>query len=98
MPIGKKYIAVTSIPDFDRHAQVKGYYGLIADISEQRNAALRERQRAEKSSILQERNRMAREIHDTLAQAFTSIIVHLDAASQRLILDPDAAQSHLKTT
>ncbi|MBN3887620.1 MAG: histidine kinase [Nostoc sp. JL31] len=41
---------------------------------------------------------MAREIHDTLAQAFTSIIVHLDAASQRLILDPDAAQSHLKTT
>ncbi|BAY23936.1 serine/threonine protein kinase and signal transduction histidine kinase with GAF and PAS/PAC sensor [Calothrix sp. NIES-2100] len=96
-PLGKKYLAVTSIPDFDRHAQVKGYYGLIADISEQRNAALRERQRAEEASILQERNRMAREIHDTLAQAFTSIIVHLDAASQRLILDPDAAQSHLKT-
>ncbi|MEH2042470.1 AAA family ATPase [Nostoc sp.] len=97
LPMGKKYLAVTSIPDFDRHAQVKGYYGLIADISEQRNAALRERQRAEESSILQERNRMAREIHDTLAQAFTSIIVHLDAASQRLTLDPDAAQSHLKT-
>ncbi|MBN3907974.1 MAG: AAA family ATPase [Nostoc sp. NMS1] len=97
LPMGKKYVAVTSIPDFDRHTQVKGYYGLIADISEQRNAALRERQRAEESSILQERNRMAREIHDTLAQAFTSIIVHLDAASQRLTLDPDAAQSHLKT-
>ncbi|MHC5936107.1 AAA family ATPase [Nostoc sp.] len=97
LPFGKKYVAVTSIPDIDRNAQVRGYYGLIADISEQRNAALRERKSAEEASILEERNRIAREIHDTLAQAFTSIIVHLDAASQRLTIDPDAAQSHLKT-
>ncbi|MEH1907971.1 PAS domain-containing sensor histidine kinase, partial [Nostoc sp.] len=97
LPFGKKYVAVTSIPDIDRNAQVRGYYGLIADISEQRNAALRERKSAEEASILEERNRIAREIHDTLAQAFTSIIVHLDAASQRLTIDPDAAESHLKT-
>jgi PAS domain S-box-containing protein len=71
--------------------------GVILDVSEQRNAALRERQRAEEASILEERNRIAREIHDTLAQAFTSIIVHSDAASQRLTLDPEASQSHLKT-
>jgi len=94
---GKKHISAIYIPDFDASTQVKGYYGLITDISEQRNAALRERKQAEEASILEERNRMAREIHDTLAQAFTSIIVHLDAASQRLTLDPEAAQSHLKT-
>jgi len=88
-PIGKKQISATYIPDFDCNAQVRGYYGLIIDIDD--------RKRAEAASILEERNRMAREIHDTLAQAFTSIIVHLDAASQRLTLDPDAAQSHLKT-
>ncbi len=38
---------------------------------------IRDRKQAEEASILEERNRMAREIHDTLAQAFTSIIVHL---------------------
>jgi len=88
-PVGQKYLAVTSIPDFDSNAQVRGYYGLISDIGD--------RKRAEEVSILEERNRMAREIHDTLAQSFTSIIVHLDAAVQRIPLDPDAAQSHLKT-
>lgn len=55
LPFGKKYVAVTSIPDFDRNAQVRGYYGLITDISEQRLAALRERKRAEEASILDER-------------------------------------------
>ncbi len=58
---------------------------------------IRDRKQAEEASILEERNRMAREIHDTLAQSFTSIIVHLDATSQRLTLDPDAAQLHLRT-
>ena len=62
---------------------------MIRDISD--------RKQAEAASILAERNRMAREIHDTLAQSFTSIIVHLDAASQRITVDPDAAQAHLKT-
>lgn len=88
-PSGNKHISAIYIPDFDRNDQVRGYYGLILDISD--------RKRAEEASILEERNRMAREIHDTLAQSFTSIIVHLDAASQRLTPDSDAAQSHLKT-
>ena len=74
-----------------------GVLVMVRDISEQKNAALRERKQAEEASILEERNRMAREIHDTLAQSFTSIIIHLDAAAQRLTVDPVDAQSHLKT-
>jgi PAS domain S-box-containing protein len=92
---GKKYISNSLIPDFDANGQVKGYYGLIADISEQRNAALRERKRAEEAWILEERNRMAREIHDTLAQAFTGILVQVGAATQVLEDDLEATQAHL---
>ncbi|MEG3859404.1 ATP-binding response regulator [Microcoleus sp. herbarium12] len=48
-------------------------------------------------SILEERNRMAREIHDSLAQAFTGIIVHLGAAERAIATNPAQAQIHLKT-
>ncbi|BCL34887.1 serine/threonine protein kinase [Nostoc sp. MS1] len=69
--------------------------GVILDITEQRNAALRERTRAEQASILEERNRMAREIHDTLAQSFTGILLQVRAATQVLADDPEATQVHL---
>jgi PAS domain S-box-containing protein len=70
--------------------------GVILDISEQRDAALRERKRAEAASILEERNRMAREIHDTLAQSFTGILLQVGAAAQVLTDDPEATQAHLE--
>jgi PAS domain S-box-containing protein len=50
---------------------------------------------AEATSILEERNRMAREIHDTLAQAFTGILAQVGAASQVLTDDVEATQAHL---
>ncbi|WP_416674985.1 PAS domain S-box protein [Egbenema bharatensis] len=50
---------------------------------------------AEAASILEERNRMAREIHDTLAQAFTGILAQVGAAKQVLTDDVEAAQAHL---
>jgi signal transduction histidine kinase len=34
------------------------------------------------SAVIEERNRMAREIHDTLAQEFAGILLHLEAASR----------------
>jgi PAS domain S-box-containing protein len=85
---GKKYISNSLIPDFDSNGQVKGYYGLIADISDRR--------RAEEASILEERNRMAREIHDTLAQAFTGILLHVGSLTQMLADDSGSAQIYLE--
>jgi len=37
-----------------------------------------------RAGILEERQRLARDIHDTLAQGFTSIVMHLEAADQAL--------------
>jgi PAS domain S-box-containing protein len=54
------------------------------------------RKRAEEASILEERNRMAREIHDTLAQAFTGILIQVGAATQ-VLDDSEATQAHLDT-
>ena len=46
-------------------------------------------------AILDERNRMAREIHDTLAQAFTGISLQLEAVRNSLYTQPEAAQERL---
>lgn len=47
------------------------------------------------AGILEERQRLARDIHDTLAQGFTSIVMHLEAADQALPDDLDTLQKHL---
>jgi PAS domain S-box-containing protein len=46
---------------------------------------------ARESAVLDERNRIAREIHDTLAQAFTGISVQLSVAQRIAPQDPDQA-------
>jgi signal transduction histidine kinase len=46
-------------------------------------------------AVLDERNRMAREIHDTLAQGFTGIVLQLEAAEQTIDRDKNAAMGHL---
>ncbi|MBD2528013.1 PAS domain-containing protein, partial [Nostoc sp. FACHB-133] len=81
---------------YDESGQPVRMLGVILDVSEQRNAALREQKRAEEASILEERNRMAREIHDTLAQSFTGILLQVRAAEQVLADDPEATQVHLE--
>jgi PAS domain S-box-containing protein len=60
---------------------------LVRDITAQKQA--------EEASILEERNRMAREIHDTLAQAFTGILARVGAANQVLTDDVEATGAHL---
>ena len=37
-------------------------------------------EQGQRAAVLEERNRMARDIHDTLAQGFTGVIVQLEAA------------------
>jgi signal transduction histidine kinase len=53
------------------------------------NLAAEEQQRG---AIVEERTRFAREIHDTLAQGFTGILMQLNAAEQRLPPGSDAGE------
>lgn len=46
-------------------------------------------------AVLAERQRMGREIHDSLAQGFTSIVLHLEAAEQALPSTATVSQRHL---
>lgn len=57
----------------------------LADLSE----------RAQETAVLEERNRLAREIHDTLAQGFTGIVIQLEAAEDSLTDDVAEAREHL---
>jgi len=41
-------------------------------------------ERSRQAAVLEERNRMARDIHDTLAQGFTGVIVQLEAADDAI--------------
>jgi signal transduction histidine kinase len=56
------------------------------------NRVAEERQRG---AIVAERTRFARDIHDTLAQGFTGIMMQLNAAEQRLESTPEEARIYI---
>jgi signal transduction histidine kinase len=63
---------------------------------EELNAARDDLAQAERQAgVLEERQRLASEIHDTLAQGFTSVVMHLEAAEQALEHDPASARLHI---
>jgi PAS domain S-box-containing protein len=49
----------------------------------------------QQSAVLEERNRIAQEIHDTLAQGFTAILLQLRAARYDLKEAPESAETRL---
>ena len=81
------------------------YVWIVAIINQsaKRQALIDELQRTQaelataerEAGSLVERQRLAREIHDTLAQGFVSIVLHLEAAEQALPNDVPAVQRHL---
>ena len=93
MPI-KQGDLVVGVLDF--HAAVPNAFGesdmLVAQTLANQLAVAIENARifdeARDLAILEERNRMAREIHDTLAQGFTGIVIQLEAGEQAMERDP----------
>jgi two-component system CheB/CheR fusion protein len=70
----------------------------LAQANQSLQAEMAERVRAEEKQVtmvLEERTRIAREIHDTLAQGFTGVVIQLEVAEDALADDPEAARAHL---
>ena len=55
---------------------------IVADITDRKQAQEALLQQMQELAVLDERNRLAREIHDSLAQAFTAIIWQVNAAER----------------
>jgi signal transduction histidine kinase len=73
---------------------------LVQSLAQQATLAIqltRLAEEAQQLALLQERTRMAREIHDTLAQAFGGILMQLQAATYFATTQPNKAQTHLLT-
>jgi two-component system, NarL family, sensor kinase len=83
----KWILAVGKVVTWNEFGEPIRALGVVTDIDDCK--------RAEAASILEERNRMAREIHDTLAQSFTGILAQVGAAKQVLVDDVEATQAHL---
>jgi PAS domain S-box-containing protein len=86
-----------------RHSERPSYraeeIGLMQALAHQVMLAIRLTEVGEQSrqaAVLAERNRMARDVHDTLAQGFTGVIVQLEAAEYAISeRDRKDADSHL---
>jgi signal transduction histidine kinase len=62
------------------------------------NAKLREQTAAvDQLATARERNRLARDLHDTLAHSLAGLVVQLEAIDTLMQAEPDAAQSELRT-
>ena len=67
-----------------------------ANLALQREIVERERAEArEHQVVVEERTRIAREIHDTLAQGFTGIVIQLEVAEDVLTEQPETARLHV---
>lgn len=85
-----RYIHTVGQPYFDEQGRLVAYIGCVMDVTEQRRMARALRRNRERSMRLRfqaqlaERNRIAREMHDTLLQGFTGVALKLVATASSL--------------
>jgi signal transduction histidine kinase len=65
-------------------------------IQEQNQTVLQYSQQVEQLTLLEERNRMARELHDTVGHTLTSVIMGMDAVMYLIDLGPEKAKERLE--
>ncbi|MEJ2009756.1 MAG: GAF domain-containing protein [Acidobacteriota bacterium] len=96
---GKKVIGTLTVRDARRDRFSRQEIILAQALARHVSLALQLIRLAEEgqhAALLQERNRVAREMHDTLGQSFTGILIQLEAAEDILMENPQVAGGHLK--
>ena len=96
--IGDKILGVLDIESDELDAFSEADFNTAQTLADQLAIAIenaRLYQETGQIAVMEERNRMAREIHDTLAQGFTGIILQLEAAEQALDGDTEGVMQHL---
>jgi signal transduction histidine kinase len=95
---GERVVGHFAINSLQRRRFQSGDVALAQALAQQATLAMQLAdlsERAQETAVLAERNRLAREIHDTLAQGFTGIVIQLEAAEDSLTDDLDEAREHL---
>ena len=105
MLLGKRtlgWVAITTVPT----PGCDGWWrvALLEAIARQATIALQQSRLAEisrveerRKAILEERNRIARDIHDSLAQGFAAILMQLQAAQRQSPATPETVASSIET-
>ena len=78
-----------------QNGKVIGVFGIGRDVTERKQAENTLLEQTRELAVLEERNRFAREIHDTLAQGFTGIVLQLEAGEQVLGASAPEVQDHM---
>ena len=75
-------IETVAQPVRDQTGRVVSVVGTVMDVTERNRVqeALRASEKSRHAAVMAERNRVVRDVHDTLAHAFTGVIVQLEAA------------------
>lgn len=90
-----RYVRSIGRPVHDGERPVVEYVGVVIDVTDRKLAARRLRNARERSAetrfaaILDERARLAREMHDTLLQGFTGVGLSLVAVTNRIENSPE---------
>jgi PAS domain S-box-containing protein len=85
----------TNTPLRDAEGKATGYLSVVQDITVRNQVEETLRESEKHQAQLLERNRMAREIHDVLAESFTGILMQLGGAERLMPSDPARAWTHL---
>jgi PAS domain S-box-containing protein len=94
-----RYIHSVGHPSFDEAGTVVEYFGVLMDVTDRKRSerALRmaraRAMRARFAAKLDERNRLAREMHDTLLQGFTGVALELVAVTNRVGGPPETVSA-----